>query len=133
MDKAFEEKEEKLGELKKRMTMDEYLKVWSQTVENAMLQHLEVTEEMAKKARGRGQVGLKETIPQAPNETRKLRNPLMQKANQYLIQARRCDQIEHRIAKGKEEKEERREKYRTLNEEAIEAIEKSLEKGQQGR
>ena len=104
--------------------MDEYLKALSKTVENAMLEHLEVSEELAKKARGRGQVGLKETIPQASNETKKIRNPMMQKANQYLLQARRCDQISFRIIKSRNEEEEKRKEYRRCNKEAIKTIRK---------
>ena len=83
--------------------MDEYLKVWSKIVENTMLLHLEVTEEIAKKSRGRGQVGLKETTSQMPKENKSIWNPMMQKANRYLRQGRRCDQISYRIIKRREE------------------------------
>ena len=68
-----------------------------------MLDHLEISEEMAKKVRGRGQVNIKKAIPQPPNEAEKIKSPMMRKANEYLRQARRCEALGHRIIKSRNE------------------------------
>ena len=64
-----------MRDLKGKATLDEYLKVWSKTVGDAMLDHLEVSEEKAKKVRGRGQVNIKKAIPQIPNEEKNDEEP----------------------------------------------------------
>ena len=129
MDAAFDEQKEKLDELRKQKTMDDYLKTWSKIVENTMLKHLDMTEEEAKKSKGRGQVGLKETEPRMAREEEKIRNPTMQKANRYLRQGRRCDQISYRIVKSREEETGKKKAYRKMNKDTINSIKKDLIKG----
>ena len=97
-----------------------------------MLDHLEVDEATAKKVRGRGQVTLKKSVPQISTkevEENKIRSPMMRKAIACLKQARRCEQVSHRIIKGREESEDKKQKYRILNKEAIKGISKALDLG----
>ena len=63
MDEAFESIKTQPQRLKGKRTMDEYLKVWSKTVEHTMLKHMQIDEEIAKNMRGRGQVNLKKVTP----------------------------------------------------------------------
>ena len=105
--------------------MDDFLKLWPKTVENAMLEHLEVDEETPKKVRGRGQLTLKKATPQQPNQEKKIKKPMMHNANEFLKQARRCEQLGHRIRKGREETKDKRKEY---NNEAIQGIKKAFSK-----
>ena len=91
MDEAFESVNTQLQRLKGKRTMDEYLKVWSKTVENTMLTHMQIEEEVAKNMRGRGQVNIKKVTPQKPSEEGKVKHLMMYKANGDLKQARRCE------------------------------------------
>ena len=66
---------------------DEYWKLWSQTVENAWLEHLEVDEHTANKAKGRGQVNLTRSTPRVWSKNAKddtVRNIEMRRAVAFL-------------------------------------------------
>ena len=72
---------------------------------------------------------MKETMPKVANGNEGIRNNTMQKAEQYLRQGRRCDQISYRIVKGRDEEEKKRQAYRTMNMNTIKLIRRDLIKG----
>ena len=130
MDQAFEKISGKLKELKGYKELDEYLKLWSKTVENTWLEHLEVDENTVKQVKGRGQVKLTRSTPKVwtKNATDDaIRNPEMRKAVHFLRQARRCEQINHRTLRGRGAKEEKKNKYNDLNNIAVKGIRKGLD------
>ena len=111
MDQEFNKLEEKLNDFSKEENLDKYWKTVSRAIENAWIKHLEYDKEIAKKSKGRGEVKITTAIPKIRiNEVEedKIRNPLMYKANENLKQARRCEQICHRMFLRKNAEEEKR-------------------------
>ena len=91
---------------------------------------MEVDKNTAKKLKGRGEVKLNTMKPQIKTQIDKeknIRNKEMRKATEYLRQARRCEQVNHRIERGRKAEPEMKEKYEVLNKEAISLIMKHLD------
>ena len=100
MDQRFEEAEEQLQHKSKKTELDEYWKAVSRTIENAWNEYLELDKDMVKKNKGRREVKITTatpTISTKKTEEDKIRNEFMYKAKECLKQARRCEQISHRI------------------------------------
>ena len=116
MDREFEKVEDKLPELSKKEVLDEYWRAVSRAIEDTWLEHLEVDKEIAKKMGGRGEVKITKVVPNAiTKQTKKntIRNAYMYKVIDNLKQARRCEQISHRIMRGKDAEEEKRKNMRS--------------------
>ena len=100
MDTEFSKVTEKLNSMSKKKDLDDYWKIVSKTIENSWLGHLEVDKETAKKSKGRGEVKITIAVPKIVAKKEKedtIRNSFMYKAKDNLKQARRCEQVSHRI------------------------------------
>ena len=85
---------------------------------------------MAKKIRGRGEVEITKATPKIWTKKAKedtITNSYMHKAMDNLRQARRCEQINHRMMRGREAGDEKKEKYKELNNITIKGIKKNLD------
>ena len=114
MDEGFRKARTKLEELLKKKHLGEYWKMVSKTIEDTWLEHLKLDKDVAKKLKGRGEVKITKEVPKGRDDKVKegsIKNSLMYKAIDNLKQARRCEQINHRITKGRNEAKEKREKY----------------------
>jgi hypothetical protein len=130
MDGNFDKIKETLEQLFQKTSLDDYWKMVSKTIENSWIEHLEVDKDTAKKMRGRGEVNIKKKAPRMPNKEEKegtIRNEFMYKATENLKQARRCEQISHRMMKGKEAEEGKKDKYDELNMITAKGIRKKLD------
>ena len=91
---------------------------------------MKVDKDTAKKLMGRGEVKISKMKPKIKTKVERdksIRNCEMYKAIEYLKQGRRCEQINHRIERGKEANEGKKAKYSNLNKEAAELIIKHLD------
>ena len=105
--------------------------MWSKAVENAYIKYLDVSEEAAKKIRGRGKVTLRKMTPQAEegrkNEEDHIRNKWSREALRCLKQPRRGEQVVYRA--GMMMKQEAGiGAYAKLNKEALAIMNKSISK-----
>ena len=102
----------------------------SKTIEDTWLEHLKVDKDVAKKLKGRGEVKITKEVPKGREDKVKegsIKNSLMYKAIDNLKQARRCEQINHRITKGRNEVKEKRGKCGELNRITGQIIQKKLD------
>ena len=130
MDEEFEKESETLRNLASLKVLDAYWKKYSKTVEKVWIDHMEVDKDTAKKLVGRGEVKISKMKPKIKTKVERdksIRNCEMYKATEYLKQGRRCEQINHRIERGKAADEEKKKKYHNLNKEAIDLIIKHLD------
>ena len=100
MDRKFDEAKEQLQHKGEKTELDDYWKTVSRIIENAWNEYLELDKEMVKKNKGRGEVKITTAAPKISTkktEEDKIRNEFMYKAKECLKQARRCEQISHRI------------------------------------
>ena len=86
--------------------------------------------ETAQKMKGRGEVKITKAVPKTPTRKAKeetIRNAFMYKANDNLKQARRCEQINHRIMRSMDAEGEKRGQYEELNAIIVKGVRKNLD------
>ena len=130
MDEVFESGKETTCRLIKLKTLDVYWKKVSENVERVWLEHMEVDKDTAKRMKGRGEVKFhtaKPNIRTKADKKKSIRNTEMHKTTESLRQARRCDQVNHRLERSREAEPSMKAKYEVLNKEAIGKTNKDLD------
>ena len=119
-----------LSELIKKKCLDEYWKRFSELVEKTWIEHMQVDKDTATKLKGRGVVKIITAKPNVKTKAEKessIRNTEMHKAIEFLRQARRCEQINHRLERTKEVEPSIKATPDVLNKEAMRKIKKDLD------
>ena len=105
MDALFKDASGSLEEARRNLDTDTFWRIWSMTTEKAYHTAAELSEKDAKKNVGRCTLKLIQRVPETKaKEDDRMRKSWSYAARRCLRQARRCEQIVHRIQAKKKRK-----------------------------